>query len=179
MQGFVYNALMDVTLRFSGRQFHFPMGETTVVEDQTFEAPDLYRRNREDDPDPHAILRREITGFDLASKLLDRHRQSRISHGFWLGKRKPTKEEIASTEKAAERYMRDQIAEAKKERHDRYANVPGRSEIDPIVLHWMEKLGVADDIYNPTPPQPIDPALIQAVTAATVAALNEASKASK
>lgn len=148
-KGFVFNALKDTTLSLGGRDFHFPKGVTTIIEDQTFTSPDLYKRNHESEPDEAAVLSTTISGFDAATRMLNRHHMNRIMQGFWVGKEEPSKTVIAQCEVKAQRWKRQQIAGAQKERADRLANVPGRNELDPEILEWMQAFGIQDNVYNP------------------------------
>ena len=172
MEGFVYQDVKDTTLNFGGRPFFFPRGVLVTLSDQEFVTADMRRRNDEDDPSPSATLTYTITGYEMAKKLMTRHHQARIGHGWWIGRKAPTKAEIEATEADAKRFKRGEIFEAKRERAERMAGMPGgRARFDDDILAFMTELGIKDDFYETGG---IDSQILEKLTATAAAAAAKA-----
>lgn len=173
MAVYVFNPLEDVTLLFEGRPHVFPKDKVTEVEDQTFSAPDLYKRHHPSDADANAMLHSTVDAESFARHLLNRQYLNLLDAGFYLGAERPTEIQKTACRQRAVVYKRKCIDEALQERRERMAGGKGRLAFDEKLIGWMQELGINDDLYNPNAK---DERLAMAIAGALSTALNGPAK---
>lgn len=159
MKGYLYNPYKDVLFSFGGRTWEFPAGKAgssprgkvTEIDDATFTAPDLVKRNAETDSNENAMLTYTVTGYELAQKFMNRHQVNRFAQGFWVGQNQPTDKEKSDADKRAKKARLDAISAAQKDRALAKAGKPGRMEFDDYILDFMKEEGIKDDFYDTVP----------------------------
>src|SRR5262245_40264585 len=112
MEGYVWNALKDLTLLYDGRPFFFPRNDVTEVSDQVFRCPDKYKQMHPSSPDPQAMLETKIGGVEFARMLLNRQFVNYLDAGVWVGEKLPTVADKQMCNQKAEAYKRRMIDEA-------------------------------------------------------------------
>lgn len=152
---YVYNPIRDLTgeraLMFDGKLYEFPKGKVTVLEDQHFQAPDLYRRNMANasPAEKKAVHEYDLDATTFANTIFRRQYVDMIAAGIFIGSKEPTVEEKKACDKRAEQWKRAQIDEFQQERMERQSGGKGRLSPDVEMIEWMEELGIEDKLYNP------------------------------
>lgn len=173
-RAFVYNPLRDMIFMFSGREYLFPKGMTSIT-DQTFSAPDEYRRNLANgsDEDKQAMHEMTLPAVKFAEGLLRRHHVNFFDAGFIVSDKEPSPQDRQKADAIAKNYKMQMIDEQIQERRERQAGGMGRLKLDTEIIEWMIELGIEDSFYNPKPTQTMDPTEIATAVALGVSqALN-------
>lgn len=151
---FVFNPLRPTTLEFSGREYHFPKGVVSQVQDQRFWAPDEYRRHLDNGSpeDKEAVHEMIIPALRFAETLFgNRHYTNLRDAGFWVGDREPNDKEKQTSDAKAKAWKMKEIDLFIQERRERQSGGMGRLAPDQEVIDWMIELNVFDPLYNPAP----------------------------
>ncbi len=165
-QAFGYNPILrDVTLYFGGKSYCFPHNEVTTLTDQTFTAPDQYKRNLangtpEDQQAVHEVL---ITGQRLGEMLLNRHHVNLFDAGFVLSAKPITDAEKRDAQVKARIWGTHMVDEFFQERRERQSGGMGRLATFDEEIAWMKALGIDDPLYNPLPKPALAPEELVAI----------------
>lgn len=149
MKAFVYNPLETMTLLMNGREYVFPSHDITVIEDQQFSAPDMYRRHHPSQPEANAMLETTMSGMEAARWMLTRQYLNLLDAGFILSEKEITPRQKEEAYIKALAYKKRVVDEALQERRERQSGGHGRLAHDEKTIAYMAELGIEDPIYNP------------------------------
>ncbi len=158
---------------FDGKNYEFPKGEVTVLEDQHFTAPDVYRRNMSNGSpaDKKAVHEYDVDAISFAHQLFRRQYTDFLLAGIYVGTTPPTKMDKEACEAKAEIWWRGAIEDFQNERNERKSGGKGRLAPDPDLVEKMKQFGIKDEVYNSTKSGMSDEDLQRLTTASAMAAV--------